>query len=285
MTRAAMKGLPFGKRMLATTLLTLLSRRQLVRFARFLDYQGRLDVPNSMETNGELEVQRRVLRRDARQNSTFLDVGANVGDWTSALLTAARDTEIEVHLFDPAPAACQMLRARFASQIESGSLVVNEIGLSEGSGTAELHVVGPAAGTNSLHAQHGLEEQDRVRVHLTTIDDYCEERGVEHVGLLKVDTEGHDLSVLRGGTRLLRNQSIDVAQFEYNHRWIFSRSFLKDAFDFLGPLGYRVGKITPLGIELYESWHPELETFHEGNYVALRAGVDDWFTSIPWWGP
>jgi hypothetical protein len=33
-------------------------------------------------------------------------------------------------------------------------------------------------------------------------------------------------------------------------------------------LGYRVGKVTPRGIEFYEAWHPELESFKEGNYVC-----------------
>jgi FkbM family methyltransferase len=286
-TRAATKSLPFGKRVLVKTVWTMLGRQNMVRLARFLDYQGRLDVPNFMETNGEREVQRCVLQRvTTRRAPTFVDVGANVGDWTFASLAVVSEAgrpAPRAHLFDPAPEACRILRTRFASQIEAGTLVVNQVGLSKDAGVAELHMVGPTAGTNSLHAQPGSDAQ-RVRVSLATLDDYCEERGVQHIELLKVDAEGHDLSVLRGGARLLRTQSIDVVQFEYNRRWIFARSFLKDAFDFLMPLGYKVGKVTPRGIELYESWDPELETFHEGNYLAMRAGAEGWFTLIPWWG-
>jgi len=74
-----------------------------------------------------------------------------------------------------------------------------------------------------------------------------------------------------------------MLQFEYNHRWVFSRHFLRDAFEFMRPLGYEIGKVTPKGIEFYAGWHPELETFREGNYLACRAEWVNRFPRIEWW--
>ena len=68
---------------------------------------------------------------------------------------------------------------------------------------------------------------------------------------MKIDTEGHDLTVLRGARTLLADHRVAVVQFEYNHRWVFARAFLRDAFDFLASLGYLVGKLTPKGVEFY----------------------------------
>ena len=82
---------------------------------------------------------------------------------------------------------------------------------------------------------------------------------------------------------MLHEQAIEVIQFEYNSRWIDSRHFLKDAFDYLRPFEYRIGKITPKGVEFYQSWHPELETFREGNYLACRGEWFKRFTKIKWW--
>jgi hypothetical protein len=53
--------------------------------------------------------------------------------------------------------------------------------------------------------------------------------------------------------------------------------------DFLLPLGYRIGKVTPRGIELYSRWDPERESFREGNYAALREDRTRLFRIIPWW--
>ena len=50
--------------------------------------------------------------------------------------------------------------------------------------------------------------------------------------------------MLRGACTLLTEHRIAVVQFEYNHRWVFARAFLRDAFDFLADLGYQIGKLT-----------------------------------------
>jgi hypothetical protein len=116
------------------------------------------------------------------------------------------------------------------------------------------------------------------------LDQYADEKEIARFRLVKVDTEGHDFKVLMGATGLLQSGRIDVVQFEYNTRWIDARCFLRDAFDLLMSASYRVGKVTPIGIEFYEDWHPELETFREGNYLACQAVWTDAFETVPWWG-
>jgi hypothetical protein len=91
------------------------------------------------------------------------------------------------------------------------------------------------------------------------------------------------MAVLRGARKLFAGQHIMAAQFEYNHRWIAARSFLRDAFELLTPLGYRLGKLTPDGVEFYPGWDAELETFVEGNYVACTAMTAERLPSVVWW--
>jgi hypothetical protein len=91
------------------------------------------------------------------------------------------------------------------------------------------------------------------------------------------------MSVLQGAEQLLRSRRIGVVQFEYNHRWVHSRHFLKDAFDLAVPLGYDVGKVTPTALEFYPRWHFELETFREANFVLTTEATRQWFSQIAWW--
>ena len=51
-------------------------------------------------------------------------------------------------------------------------------------------------------------------VPVVRLDDFCLQNGMRRVGLLKIDTEGHDLEVLRGAEALLGNSTIDVVQVE-----------------------------------------------------------------------
>jgi hypothetical protein len=137
-------------------------------------------------------------------------------------------------------------------------------------------------GINSLHPRaEGSAKQETVN--LNTADQYCQEMGIQHVHLMKIDAEGHDFAVLEGARTMLEKRAIGVVQFEYNALWIESRHYLKDAFAMLQPLGYSLGKVTPGGIEFYPAYHFELESFCEGNYLACREEWVPRFPQVKWW--
>jgi len=149
--------------------------------------------------------------------------------------------------------------------------------LSDLSGHSEIFVSDANAGTNSLLADAASRGHDTtpITIETQTALEYCEGAGVEHVDLLKIDAEGFDMSVVEGARSLLEQERIEVCQFEYNHCWVYSRHFLKDAFDLAASLGnYRVGKVSPDAIWLYDEWHPELERFFESNYALVHRDAE-----------
>jgi FkbM family methyltransferase len=262
-----------------------LSRRQVVRAARFVLARARLDVSNDMGANGESSLQDWMMDL-VPPGLVFhvIDVGANIGQWSASMVAAARRAgrleDLDLHAFEPS--ACTYEQLALALHGEGVSL--RRIALSDRSGSSLLHVIAPGAGTNSLHAPAGGPGQDDTEeVATATLDSYVEQAGLDHITLLKIDTEGHDLAVLRGARTLLAEQRIFIAQFEYNHRWVYARSYLRDVFNLLEPFGYRLGKLTPRGVEFYPRWDPDLETYIEGNYVACRAPAAEQLPSVTWW--
>jgi FkbM family methyltransferase len=259
-----------------------LGRRAVIRAARYVLFRARLDYPNDITVNGESDLQRWALQLTRGGEIQVADVGANVGLWSRSLLAAAstqgRGGDIRLHAFEPDARAFTQL----ASALEDTCASLNPVALSDRQGTSAFHVVAPAAGTNSLHPAPGTTMTAET-VPVTTLDSYAASAGIPGFALVKIDTEGHDLTVLRGAGTLLAEHRIAVVQFEYNHRWVFARAFLRDAFDFLIDLGYRVGKLTPKGVEFYPGWDPELETFVEGNYVACRPTAAEGLPTVRWW--
>lgn len=260
-------------------------RKNLVRAARFaLDY-ARRDLPNRLGPNGEWLVQDVVLGHAVDRPVCVLDIGANVGAWTTRLLAAAaaEGVDVQVHAFEPSPRTFEVLVGRIGADDAARVTLVN-VAASNTSGTSRFFEVHELAGSNSLHGIAGSTEgMTPTDVELTTVDDYCASTGIDHVHLMKIDTEGHDLLVLEGASSLVRDHAVDVVQFEYNFRWIGARRYLKDAFDLLSPHGYVIGKVTPGAIEWYRDWSPELETFREANFVAVHGDVRGWFPSMAWW--
>jgi hypothetical protein len=49
----------------------------------------------------------------------------------------------------------------------------------------------------------------------TTLDIYCEERGIARIDLLKIDVEGAELQVLQGAQEMLRARRIGCVAFEF----------------------------------------------------------------------
>jgi FkbM family methyltransferase len=259
-----------------------LGRRAVIRTARYVLRRARLDYPNDMTVNGESALQRWVLGLAPDGELHVADVGANVGRWSRSFLAAAsaagRAADLRLHAFEPDAGAY----ARLERALDGAPAMLNAVALSDRHGTSAFHTVAPAAGTNSLHQSPGTATTAGT-VSTITLDSYAERSGVPRFAFVKIDTEGHDLTVLQGARTLLSEHRIAAAQFEYNHRWVYARAFLRDVFDLLADLGYRVGKLTPKGVEFYPGWDADLETFVEGNYVACDPVVAERLPTVPWW--
>ena len=213
-----------------------------------------------------------------------MDVGANEGEWTISVLNKLskdqfRGTKICLHAFEPVPSTVARLRSSIADHQFGSIAQVQQEAVSDQAGDARIAVMSETGGTNTIHPGNAIEcpIQDWLDVRTTTLDAFCELHGITHVHLAKSDTEGHDLIVLRGARGLLAAERIDAFQFEYNHRWVFSRAFLRDVFDLVAGLPYVVTRIMPAHIEVLPNWHPELERFFEANYLLVRKPALDWF--------
>jgi FkbM family methyltransferase len=257
----------------ARLLRSVVGQRNFYRVARLLMFEAQFDVLNYSTTNGEQYLQETILK--CVERPVVFDIGANVGDWTDSLLKFAESRDVIVHAFEPCSGTFDMLKKR-AAHWKGVRLVPKAC--SDHQGTARLSVESAGSGTNSLTCPVGVDFEN---VELTTVDCYCREQSIPRINLLKVDAEGHDFNVLLGAASKLQDQSVDVIQFEYNHRWIPGRRLLRDVFDYLQPFGYRLGKLNRNGVQFYPGWHWELETYRESNYVACAPDWSQKFSTIP----
>lgn len=255
----------------------LTGRERLAKFARLVTNEVRLDCANDMSSNGESLIQRTAL---SAESPMVLDVGAHFGEWSQSLLGQPGNAPT-IHAFEPSAETAAKAIANL-----SGRATVHQLALSDHIGEATLQIVHAGAGSNSVvpFTDRSKRTGQIELVKLSTVDAFAEANGIRHITLLKIDAEGHDLAVIRGARSMLREHRVELVQFEYNHRWIDSRVFLLDAFEELQASGYRVGKVTRRGVEIYEEWRSELETFREGNYLGYLPSWESRLRTLPWWG-
>jgi FkbM family methyltransferase len=209
------------------------------------------------------------------------DVGSNVGDWSVAMLDLCEDRNLvdcRLYAFEPVSSTFSAYSSRIGEHRLKGTVTSERMAMSVKEGRAKVTVLRDNAGTNSLH-RIPTEQSDQVEeVTLTTIDSYCGKHGIARIHLLKIDTEGHDMEVLRGAIGMISSGNIGVIQFEYSHLWVAARNFLKDVFDLVEELPYYVGKPQTDHVIVYRAWHPELERFFAGNYLLIHESSIPWFS-------
>ncbi len=140
---------------------------------------------------------------------TVLDVGASRGE--TAQCFAAWFPDAVVHSFEPEADsyATMVHRLQARPRHRLHNLAV---------GATEESVVVRAAGPLSRvePAADMGETQDPTGqiAQCVSLDAFCAREDLNHVGLLKVDTEGRDLEVLHGAAGLLAARRIDMIQVE-----------------------------------------------------------------------
>jgi FkbM family methyltransferase len=207
----------------------------------------------------------------AKNKYTFFDVGANKGSYSSRLVENFPNAEI--HVFEPLPGCYTHLLKLF--QAKSEQFFLNNVCVSDTPGKLELHTYAndPASQhasvyNNVLKEIHHSSDIQKFEVDAVTLDDYTDYKEINHIDFLKIDTEGHELAVLKGASRLLQNRKISLIQFEFNEMNIVSRVFFKDFYDMLFP-EYNFFRLLPQGLLPIKQYDSSLEVFMFQNYLAV----------------
>ena len=186
----------------------------------------------------------------------LLDIGANQGNWTAEALRLVEPAgRIRVHAFEPSLATRTILTNRFAA---SPAVSVEPYAVSDSQGEATFYTIEDGAGTNSLSPSSGPHAE---LTRVVTIDAFLDQSNIASVLMAKIDTEGFDFLVLKGAGRALRDGRLGIVQFEYNWRWLLNHVCLRDVFELIAHRPYQLGKLVGSGLELYDTWHAELDRF------------------------
>ena len=212
----------------------------------------------------EVEFCAGLLKRPPR---TVLDVGANLGSYSSAVL--ARYPTCSLHAFEPQPVNAAHLRTRFK---DSPTFCIHEVALSNKDGEALLHADRPGSGLASLAERRldhfGIQLTQSIEVRTFSLDRFANDANIREIDWVKLDVEGHELCVLEGMKSLL--DSITLIQFEFGGCNIDSRTFFQDFWYFFKLRNFAIYRLTPRGPALIDRYDEMHETFRTTNFIALH---------------
>jgi FkbM family methyltransferase len=174
---------------------------------------------------------------------TIFDIGANIGKVTARY--SRLFPEAKIYSFEPFPESFQKLRRRF----KGNSLVKPiQLAVSNKAGKKKFYVNQNSATSSLLpitdSAEYWVEPKAikniaTIEVAVTTIDDFCQQKSIDEIQILKMDIQGGELMALEGAVKKLRQGSILLIYTEILFVPIYEgEAFFYEICHFLSGYGY-----------------------------------------------
>lgn len=151
----------------------------------------------------------------SRNAKVIFDVGANLGIYS--LTSAAISPKTKIFSFEPTPSLVEHLRQTIATN-RLTQIEVIQNAVSRSSGTAALNFFGGTeAGNEGMNfVTQKARGPDAISIDTISLDDFCDQRGINQIDLLKIDIQGNEPAALEGACRLLNEQRIRCIFTELN---------------------------------------------------------------------
>lgn len=184
------------------------------------------------------------LIKNLKENSVYLDIGANIG--TTTLPIALLHPSIEVHSFEPNPRINKKLRRNIKMNAAT-NIRVFDYGVSNKASQAELFFTKSEKGnhgTSALRQNSDIVFPDKIDIQLHSVDEHSVECNLP-VSLIKIDVQGFELEVLLGAQNTIKKYK-PIIIFEHEDRYHTdpeeTKTKLADLFDSLEYEIYEIDK-------------------------------------------
>ncbi|MBY0385218.1 FkbM family methyltransferase [bacterium] len=141
-----------------------------------------------------------VFKEMAQSCKVFFDVGANIGYFS--FLTKQMAPRSQIYSFEPLP---QNINAyKINRELNQFSLMeLNEVCVADQKGETEFLIPPPEESGWGRMAHRDLFSGEKIKRSVITLDDFCRDRSISRVDLIKIDVEGYEFKVLKGATEMI----------------------------------------------------------------------------------
>ena len=187
--------------------------------------------------HNELEV---VDKLQFPNNAICFDVGCSYGAKTQEYIDKLNGSDFTIHCFEPLP-------MQYNEEVEKyghlPNIFLNNIALSDKIGTLPFYWVESwpvLSGFDRQSGKHATIPYKVIDVTVSTLDSYISENNIKHIDWMKIDVEGGEFSVLKGGEEMLRSGIVDIIQFEYGITWATPNIKMGDVINYVAGFDYKV---------------------------------------------
>jgi len=157
----------------------------------------------------------RVISQIVKPGDVCLDVGANIG-WYTTLLQKLVGDGGAVHAFEPVQNVYEKLCRNVSLNEPPTNVMINNLALGNTEKIVELHIF-----TNLPEGHHSIatfdnneDEYESFPCRMTMLDSYLSENEIGEVNFVKMDIEGAEMMMLEGANKLFNQKRPPIWEIE-----------------------------------------------------------------------
>jgi len=173
------------------------------------------------------------IRQKEIKDMVVVDVGSNIGNYIDYIQNEI-PTIKKCYAFEPIKSCYDKIKVK-------KNRVIYNIGLgSKKEKKVFYECIGSETHSSFVNREWLYKKPEyniyKKEIFIDTLDNFIDEK----VDILKIDTEGFELEVLKGSIKQLKNKTIDYIQFEYGGCFQDNGVKLNDVINFIKEYGYEV---------------------------------------------
>lgn len=196
-------------------------------------YRWSVAIPDSRYLLGSYEEDlSRRIQKQVKEGKRLVDIGANAGYFS---LIAARNGKAEINhiAVEPFPANVQLLQSHLKENNIS-NVLIEEIAIADKSGEIEFSNT-PNLAANTYKSESSIFSKNVIKVRAEDLDSFSERHHLDSNCLIKIDVEGAEFDVLKGGKNFLQTHHPNIVLATHD---CHVKGVRDDCLNFLNSIGY-----------------------------------------------
>lgn len=203
--------------------------------------------------------------------NTIWDIGASNGAW--ALMAAGHFPNARLEMFEPLVAFDKnyydVMRYRLS---KNSNWHLHPFALSSQVGEAVIYVADHAHGSSLVNSEYAEKNWRKINVRTSTMDDMIDNEGVEVPDVLKADTQGFELEVLKGGKKNINGLKVLLLECWLSRAYGSQTPLLEEIMEWLKPHGFVLAEVNA-GYRDASGLMHSVDAFFLHKDVAKKAGL------------
>ena len=164
--------------------------------------------------------EKKIVSFKVKNEINVFDVGSNLGSYIKFVSNQNKNKKINFYSFEPDKNL--ILVQKKLKLPTSHKLITNNLGISNDNKQKQFFrrsVCSQSSFLNDSRSEDISKLEEKLNIRTVRLDDYCFEKNIDYIDILKIDTEGLELEVLISGSKMIINKKIGIIKIEIDSKF------------------------------------------------------------------